>query len=120
MEPSGGGAIVDTASIWGLVGEYQQAAYVASKHAVIGLTRSVALDYATRGVRVNAIAPGVIRTAMTAEVPGEIIDGLLRRQAAARWGEPREVAEAAAWLCSEHASLVTGTVLTVDGGFTAH
>ena len=120
MEPAGGGAIVNTASIWGLIGEYQQAAYVASKHAVIGLTRSVALDYATRGVRVNAIAPGVIRTAMTAVVPAEVVDGLLRRQATARWGEPREVAEAAAWLCSEHASLVTGTVLTVDGGFTAH
>jgi NAD(P)-dependent dehydrogenase (short-subunit alcohol dehydrogenase family) len=120
MEPAGGGAIVNTASIWGLVGEYQQAAYVASKHAVVGLTKSVALDYATRGVRVNAVAPGVIRTAMTAQVPGEVIDALLGRQAAARWGEPREVAEAAAWLCSEHASLVTGTVLTVDGGFTAH
>ena len=120
MEPAGGGAIVNTASIWGLVGEYQQAAYVASKHAVIGLTRSVALDYATRGVRVNAIAPGVIRTAMTAGVPAEVVDGLLQRQATARWREPREVAEAAAWLCSEHASLVTGTVLTVDGGFTAH
>lgn len=120
MEPAGGGAIVNTASIWGLIGEYQQAAYVASKHAVIGLTKAVALDYATRGVRVNAIAPGVIRTAMTAVVPAEVVDGLLRRQATARWGEPREVAEAAAWLCSEHASLVTGTVLTVDGGFTAH
>ena len=120
MEPSGGGAIVNTASIWGLIGEYQQAAYVASKHAVVGLTKSVALDYATRGVRVNAVAPGVIRTAMTAAVPGEVIDALLVRQAAARWGEPREVAEAAAWLCSDHASLVTGTVLTVDGGFTAH
>jgi len=120
MEPAGGGAIVNTASIWGLVGEYQQAAYVASKHAVIGLTKSAALDYATRGVRVNAIAPGVIRTAMTAQVPGEIVGGLLQRQAVARWGEPREVAEAAAWLCSDLSSLVTGTVLTVDGGFTAH
>jgi NAD(P)-dependent dehydrogenase (short-subunit alcohol dehydrogenase family) len=120
MEPAGGGAIVNTASIWGLVGEYQQAAYVASKHAVIGLTKSVALDYATRGVRVNAIAPGVIRTAMTAQVPDEIVDGLLQRQAVARWGEPREVAEAVAWLCSDLSSLVTGTVLIVDGGFTAH
>lgn len=63
---------------------------------------------------------GVIRTAMTAQVPDEIIDGLLQRQAVARWGEPREVAEAAAWLCSDLSSLVTGTVLTVDGGFTAH
>lgn len=120
MGPAGGGAIVNTASIWGLTGEYQQAAYVATKHAVVGLTRSVALDYATRGVRVNAVAPGVIRTAMTAGVPDEIIASLLQRQAVARWGEPREGAEAAAWLCSEHASLITGTVLTVDGGFTAH
>jgi len=120
MEPAGGGAIVNTASIWGLLGEYQQAAYVASKHAVIGLTKSVALDYATRGVRVNAIAPGVIRTAMTAQVPPEIVTGLLQRQAVARWGEPREVAEAVAWLCSDLSSLVTGTVLTVDGSFTAH
>lgn len=120
MVEAGGGAIVNTASIWGHVGQYMQAAYVASKFGVVGLTKSAALDYATRNVRINAVAPGVIRTGMTSSIPEDIIAPLLRRQAMNRWGEPAEIAEAAAWLCSDAASLVTGTVLTVDGGYTAH
>lgn len=113
------GAIVNTASMWGLVGAAGMAAYSASKHGVVGLTRSAARDYGAAGVRVNAVAPGPIETALTAAVPAEAIDQIIGRTAHGRYGQPAEVGEVVAWLCSAAASYVTGTVLPVDGGWLA-
>jgi NAD(P)-dependent dehydrogenase (short-subunit alcohol dehydrogenase family) len=113
------GAIVNTASMWGVVGASHMAAYSASKHGVIGLTRAAALDYGTAGVRVNAIAPGPIQTALTAVVPTEMMDHIIGRTAVQRYGQPPEIGEVAAWLCSASASYVTGVVLPVDGGWLA-
>jgi NAD(P)-dependent dehydrogenase (short-subunit alcohol dehydrogenase family) len=122
MLASGGGAIVNTASVLGWSGAPGMPAYVASKHAVVGLTRVAALDYARRGIRVNAILPGLVDTPMTVRAdsatPGY-------RQAAAghhpigRMARPEEIAEAAAWLLSDKASFVTGHMLAVDGGLSA-
>lgn len=120
MVKTGGGAIVNTASVAGLVGWRTAASYTASKHAVIGLTRSAALDYARRGIRVNAICPGVIDTPMGApatRTEGKVHDALLARHPVARFGEPGEVARAVVWLCSSAASFTTGHAMTVDGGF---
>jgi NAD(P)-dependent dehydrogenase (short-subunit alcohol dehydrogenase family) len=116
----GGGTIINTASVWGRVGGADNAAYVATKHAVIGLTKSAALDFAQDNIRVNAIAPGVILTPMmepNAETP--ITRALVARTAMKRWGEAAEVAQAVLWLASDQSSLVTGSVVTVDGGFCA-
>jgi NAD(P)-dependent dehydrogenase (short-subunit alcohol dehydrogenase family) len=122
MLSQGGGAIVNTASVAGLIGFPAQAAYVASKHGVIGLTKSAALDHARSGIRVNAICPGVIRTPMI----GRRLDAKPHREAAfiamepvGRLGEPEEIAEAAVWLCSDAASFVTGHSMAVDGGLVA-
>ena len=115
------GAIVNTASISGLLGEYNMAAYCATKGAVIGLTQSMALDYADAGIRVNAVCPGATRTPMfmTGTSPE-----LMRRFEAIfpprRIGLPREVAEAIVFLASSEASFINGVVLPVDGGITAH
>lgn len=114
-----GGAIVNTASMWGLVGFGGMGAYAASKHGVVGLTRTAALDYGAEGVRVNAIAPGPIQTALTAAVPGEAMNAIIGRTATGRFGQPAEVGEVVAWLCSPAASYVTGTVIPVDGGWLA-
>jgi NAD(P)-dependent dehydrogenase (short-subunit alcohol dehydrogenase family) len=113
------GAIVNTASMWGIVGASHMAAYSASKHGVIGLTKSAALDYGTAGVRVNAIAPGPIQTALTAAVPTEMMEHIIGRTAVVRYGQPQEVGEVVAWLCSASASYVTGVVVPVDGGWLA-
>lgn len=123
MLQHGGGAIVNTASIAGMVGGRALAPYVASKHGIVGLTRTAALDYAQQNIRVNAVAPGVIATALAQEyVNGDPV--ALRRQFAAlhpvnRVGEPEEVAQAVLWLCSDHASFMTGAIIPVDGGLTA-
>jgi NAD(P)-dependent dehydrogenase (short-subunit alcohol dehydrogenase family) len=120
MLERGGGAIVNTASGVGLVAYPQQAAYTASKHGVIGLTKVAALDYGSRGVRVNAICPGTARTPM--------VDDAIRRDPSisahlealhpiGRIGEASEVAEAAVWLCTPAASFVLGVALPVDGGY---
>lgn len=118
----GGGAIVNTASVAGLVGWRGAGAYSASKHAVIGLTRTAALEYARHGVRVNAVCPGVIDTPMGApatRAAGAVHDTLLARHPAGRFGDAAEVANAVVWLCSAESSFTTGHALTVDGGYVA-
>lgn len=119
MLQSGGGAIVNTSSALGQVGQYNMPAYCASKAGILGLTRATALDYATKNIRVNAIMPGVIETPMTKEgvfvkVPG-LEEILLAQHPIGRFGRPEEVANAALFLCSDAASYVTGHALAVDG-----
>jgi NAD(P)-dependent dehydrogenase (short-subunit alcohol dehydrogenase family) len=122
MREQGRGAIVNCSSLGGLVGNPGRAAYHASKHGVIGLTKSVALEYGSRGVRINAVCPGTISTPMVdAMVEGGELD---RSQAEAgqaidRLGTADEIAQAVLWLCSDGASYVTGIALSVDGGYTA-
>lgn len=122
MLRQGGGAIVNTASVAGLVGFRGIPAYVASKHGIVGLTRTAALEYATAGIRVNAVCPGVIQTPMierfTAGNPAAL-QQLLALEPIGRLGRPEEVAEAVVWLCSDAASFVTGHALAVDGGLVA-
>jgi len=117
MLTAGGGAIVNTASIWAVRGAPFQAAYAASKHGVLGLTRTAAIDYGEAGIRVNAVAPGPIETAMTAAVPKDAMDIVIGRTVHKRYGQPHEVGEAVAWLCSDAASYVNGAMLPVDGGW---
>jgi NAD(P)-dependent dehydrogenase (short-subunit alcohol dehydrogenase family) len=122
MLASGGGSIVNTASAAGLMGFANLPAYVASKHGVIGLTKSVALEYARQGIRVNAVCPGSIRTQMLEGFVGgdeNALEGMGKVQPIGRLGTPEEVAEAVVWLCSEAASFVTGHALAVDGGVLA-
>lgn len=122
MLETGGGAIVNTASAAGLMGFANLPAYVASKHGVIGLTKSVALEYARRGVRVNAVCPGSIRTQMLEGFAGgdeDMIQGLGKGQPIGRLGTPDEVAAAIVWLCSDAAAFVTGHAMAVDGGVLA-
>jgi len=120
MVASGGGAVVNTASVGGLVGCPHNAAYAASKHGVVGLTRTAALEFATRGVRVNAVCPGVTNTPMAARLramrPDIYPDPPSPLGRAAR---PEEIAEAVLWLCSDGASYVTGQTLVADGGLLA-
>lgn len=122
MLRQGGGAIVNTASVAGLVGAPKHAIYGASKHAVIGLTRSAAAEYARMGIRINAVCPGVIRTAMFERVIDQGLadeQSIRRLHPIGRIGEVDEVANAVLWLCSDQSSFVTGHALTVDGGMTA-
>ncbi len=122
MLKNGGGAIVNTASTAGLVGYPSGSAYVASKHGVVGLTRTAALEYAKSGVRVNAVCPGAIDTPMMGRITGHRPHRAARMAAAepvGRMGNPSEIAEAVVWLCSDAASFVTGHPMAVDGGMTA-
>lgn len=119
---TGGGAIVNMSSIYGLAGKAAHHAYVASKHAVLGMTRSVAVEYAQRGVRVNAICAGVTRTAAMEQaerVVPAIVQELVAQHPMARMATEDEIAAAALWLCSTDAGFVTGAPLVVDGGFLA-
>jgi NAD(P)-dependent dehydrogenase (short-subunit alcohol dehydrogenase family) len=122
MLASGGGSIVNNSSVAGLVGFPSIPAYVASKHGVIGLTKTAALEYATRGIRVNAVCPGVIETEMIDRFTGgdaTALADLTATEPVGRLGTPDEIAEAVVWLCSDNASFVTGQALAVDGGFVA-
>ncbi len=123
MREQGSGAIVNCSSLGGLVGQPGRAAYHAAKHGVIGLTKSAALEYATRGVRINAVCPGVIYSGMSAdmlETQAEAMKEIMRDQPIGRIGRAEEIAAAVLWLCSPGASFVLGVALPVDGGFTAH
>ena len=122
MLKQGKGSIVNTASIAGLVGFQGLPAYVASKHGVIGLTKTAALEYAKLGIRVNAVCPGVIKTPMVDRFTGknkEVEKQFESMEPIGRMGQPEEVAEAAIWLCSDAASFVTGDAMAVDGGWIA-
>ena len=123
MLKQGGGSIVNTSSQGGITGFPGQAAYIACKHAVIGLTRTAAIDYAAKNIRINAVLPGVILTPMAKELikrKPEIKEALVRDIPKGRLGEPVEIANAVMWLCSPYASFVDGAAISVDGGFTAH
>jgi NAD(P)-dependent dehydrogenase (short-subunit alcohol dehydrogenase family) len=122
MLASGGGAIVNMSSIYGAAGKAAHHAYVASKHAVIGLTRSVALEYAPRGIRVNALCAGLTATASVLHAQAaypDAVNALVAEIPAGRMASEDEIAAAALWLCSDAASYVTGAPFAVDGGFLA-
>lgn len=122
MRKQGSGAVVNCSSIGGLTGRALIAAYHGTKHGVIGLTRSAALEYATRGIRVNAVCPGTIDTPMVSTMLDRgmlAMDDLLRELPMKRLGRAEEIADAVLWLCSPGSTFVTGQALAVDGGFTA-
>lgn len=122
MQARGSGAIVNTASMGAIVATPKAAGYIASKHAVLGLTRAAALDYARLGIRINAVCPGIIRTPMferfSAADPARR-DAIAATIPAGRFGTPEEIAQTVLFLCSDAASYITGAAYTVDGGFTA-
>ncbi len=122
MREQGSGAIVNCSSLGGLIGGARRGTYHAAKHGVIGFTKSAALEYATRGIRVNAVCPGMIHTPMAdkmiAEGQGEELNAMLKTYVPmGRMGRPEEIADAVLWLCSSAASYVTGQSISVDGGF---
>jgi NAD(P)-dependent dehydrogenase (short-subunit alcohol dehydrogenase family) len=122
MVKQGGGSIVNLASAAGLVGNPGSAAYGASKHGVLGLTKTGALEYARKQIRINAVCPGAIETPMLSRI-FEVVPNRGARMAdiepVGRLGTPDEIAAAVLWLCSDDSSFVTGTALSVDGGLTA-
>lgn len=122
MRKAGRGAVVNNASVMGLVGGLNGSAYSAAKHGVIGLTRTAALDCRDSGIRVNAICPGFTLTPMTDQGgvgKPKAVEQAVRQTPLGRMAQPEEIAEAALWLCSDAASFVTGVALPVDGGYTA-
>jgi NAD(P)-dependent dehydrogenase (short-subunit alcohol dehydrogenase family) len=119
LAQGGGGAIVNTSSGAGILGVPYTSAYTASKHGVVGLTRSVALEVVKQGIRVNAVCPGMVRTPMVADVPPDLLAVFEQTQPGGRIAEPEEVAEAAVWLCSDRASFVSGVPLPVDAASSA-
>jgi len=123
MRSQGSGAIVNCSSLGGLVGLPQRAAYHGTKHAVLGMTKSAGVEYAPRGIRINAVCPGTIDTAMVADMlegQADAMAEIMKQQSIGRLGRAEEVAAAVLWLCSPAASFVIGIGLPVDGGFTAH
>jgi NAD(P)-dependent dehydrogenase (short-subunit alcohol dehydrogenase family) len=122
MRQQGSGAIVNCSSLGGLIGGARRGTYHAAKHGVIGFTKSAALEYATRGIRVNAVCPGMIKTPMSDQMiaagQGEELEQMMKTYVPmARLGRPEEIADAVLWLCSSAASYVTGQSISVDGGF---
>ena len=125
MRKSGGGAIVNTASVLGIMGTPKAAEYIASKHAVVGATRGAACDARETGVRVNAILPGAINTPMIDELYQNpdfkaFYDKVLERLTIGRWGTPEDCGNAAKWLLSDESSYINGIALAVDGGYSSH
>lgn len=116
MLKTGGGAIVNTASASGVIGGYNLACYTATKHAVVGLTKAAAMDYATQGIRINAVCPGLVDTPFISGLPQQAIDRLMLATPIARPAQPEEIAQAVMWLCSDAASYMLGHPLSVDGG----
>jgi NAD(P)-dependent dehydrogenase (short-subunit alcohol dehydrogenase family) len=124
MLESGGGAIVNTASSLGQVAIQNAGEYIAAKHGVVGLTRAAAAEYGSRGIRVNAVLPGIIRTPMIARLTEDarfraFFEKLKDRHLIGRFGEPSEIGEAVKWLLSDDASFMNGAAMTVDGGYLA-
>ena len=122
MLKAGGGSIVNTASVAGLVGFGGIPAYTASKHGVAGLTKTIALDYAKENVRCNAVCPGVIHTPMIDRFTGgdpAAMEAMIATEPVGRLGKPEEIADAVVYLCSDEASFITGAAIPVDGGFVA-
>ncbi len=123
MRDQGSGAIVNCSSLGGLVGLPERAAYHGTKHAVLGMTKSAGVEYAPRGIRINAVCPGTIDTPMVADMlegQADAMAEIMKQQSIGRLGRAEEVAAAVLWLCSPGASFVIGIGLAVDGGFTAH
>ncbi len=121
MLKQGGGAIVNTSSGAGVKGFKGQAAYVAAKHGVVGLTKAAALDYASHNIRINAVCPGIIDTPMMDRFSGGTKEGrqrVISQEPIGRMGQPEEIANAVVWLCSEAASFAIGHALVIDGGQT--
>lgn len=119
MLAQGSGAIVNTASIAGLIGLPTSAHYVAAKHGVVGLTKTAAMEYARDNIRVNCVNPGYIATPMTEETVRTRLDALMTKVPMHRMGQPEEIAEAVVWMCSDKASFMTGASHVVDGGYYA-
>ena len=122
MLKQGRGVVVNTASIAGLVGLVGSSPYVASKHGVVGLTKTAALEFAQQNIRVNAVCPGVFRTPLVEKIIAELPEReelYLSAQPIGRMGRPEELAEAVVWLCSDAASFVTGHAFPIDGGYVA-
>jgi len=121
MRKQGSGAIVNCSSLGGLVGGAERGIYHAAKHGVLGFTKSAALEYAARGIRINAVCPGLIQTPMSERMvaagQGEALKAMEKSIPMARVGRPEEIANAVLWLCSDAASYVTGQSISVDGGF---
>ncbi len=119
MLRQGGGAIVNTASVAGLTGLQMSSAYVAAKHGVVGLTKTAAIEYAQKGIRVNSVCPGYIETDMTKDTMRRRGDQVIAMVPAKRMGTAQEIAEMVTWLCSDRASYVSGANYNVDGGYMA-
>jgi NAD(P)-dependent dehydrogenase (short-subunit alcohol dehydrogenase family) len=119
LKQGGGGAIVNTSSIAGLIGLNTSSHYVAAKHGVVGLTKTAAMEYAQDGIRVNCVNPGYIKTPMTDDIMKTRYDELMAKVPMRRLGKAEEIAEAVVWMCSDKASFMTGASHLVDGGFCA-
>jgi NAD(P)-dependent dehydrogenase (short-subunit alcohol dehydrogenase family) len=121
MRKQGNGAIVNCSSLGGLVGGAERGTYHAAKHGVIGFTKSAALEYAARGIRINAICPGLIQTPMSDQMiasgQADALKAMEKSVPMGRVGRPEEIADAVLWLCSDAASYITGQSISVDGGF---
>ncbi|MEI2580218.1 SDR family oxidoreductase [Scytonema sp. PRP1] len=119
MLEQGSGAIVNVASVGGIVGFAGYASYCASKGGVIALSRAAAIEYAKSGIRINIVSPGAINTDMLAIHPVDVLNQIMAKHPIGRSGKPEEVAEAVVWLCSDAASFVTGQNMMIDGGYSA-